>query len=215
MDYETLLFDIDGTLLDPGDSITESARYALSKFDINDVPEESLRKFVGPPLEHSFRDYYNFDDTQVEQAVSYFREKLVDDGIELYKPYEGMQELVSDLHTIGKQLAIVTSKIDTIARTVLKNADLMKYFEVICAQRAGKTVHKDQILSEALQKLNISDHSKVVMIGDRKHDIDAAKKCSVDSIGILHGYGSNEELTDAKATYVLQDTASLRKLLLH
>lgn len=104
MAYDIILFDIDGTLCDPGASIIESARYALAELDINETDEVALRRFVGPPLEHAFRDYYNFDEVKTKQAVSFFRKKLQKDGIKLYKPYPGIPELLKKYMNRAKQL---------------------------------------------------------------------------------------------------------------
>ena len=93
MAYETILFDIDGTLCDPGISIIESARYALAEMGIEETDEEALRRFVGPPLEHTFSDYYDFDEEKTAMAVSLFRDKIRKDGIQLYKTYDGIPEL--------------------------------------------------------------------------------------------------------------------------
>lgn len=102
MAYDIILFDIDGTLCDPGISIIESARFALAELGIDEADETALRRFVGPPLEHAFRDYYGFDETKVNQAVSIFRDKLQKDGIKLYKAYDGIPELLEILQKSRK-----------------------------------------------------------------------------------------------------------------
>ena len=214
MAYDTILFDVDGTLCDPGDSLVESARYALAKLGINETDEKALRRFVGPPLEHSFRDYYGFDEATTIKAVEYFREKLKDDGIKLYKTYEGIPELLDELSKAGKTLAIVTSKIDNIAKIALENTGLSKYFGVLGAQRPNEVVHKEVILSRVLDELGIKDTSSVVMIGDRKHDIEAAKHHGIDSIGVLWGYGHEDEFLKADATHIASNAQELRLLLI-
>lgn len=213
MAYETILFDIDGTLCDPGDSIIESARFALGQLGVNETDEQALRRFVGPPLEHSFKDYYDFDDAKTGEAVKLFREKLTNEGIELYKAYDGIPELLEELTTAGKRLAIVTSKIDTIARLALKNTGLIKYFEVISTQKPDEVVKKEVVLSRALDELRLTHESSVVMVGDRKHDIEAAKNCEIDSIGVLWGYGSAEEFAEGGATHIVTNTQELKDLL--
>lgn len=85
MTYSTILFDVDGTLCDPGKSMIECARYALSRFDIHEAEEENLRRLIGPPIEHAFRDYYGFDEAKAAQAVVYFREMMQNEGIQLYE----------------------------------------------------------------------------------------------------------------------------------
>jgi len=214
MAYDTILFDIDGTLCDPGISIIESARYTLAKMGITEEDDAALRRFVGPPLEHSFRGYYGFDDAKTTQAVKLFRDKLQRDGISLYRPYPGIPELLSSLYEAKKITAIVTSKVEYIAREALESTQLLSYFDIIGAQQPGEVVEKEVILSWVLRQLGSNDRSKVVMVGDRKHDIEAAHAHGIDSVGVLWGYGSAEELQDEGATHMVKDATGLLTLLL-
>jgi phosphoglycolate phosphatase len=214
MAYDIILFDIDGTLCDPGTSIIESARYALSKLGINETDEQALRRFVGPPLEHSFRDYYGLDENTTNQAVAIFRTNLKNEGIKLYSAYNGIPKLLNELSRSGKTLGIVTSKIEHIARMALEATGLIDYFVVIGAQQPNEVVKKEEILSRVMQKLGTAQNSSIVMVGDRMHDIEAAKAHGVDSIGVLYGYGTIKELTDEGATHIAKDANDLRKLLI-
>lgn len=213
MAYDTILFDIDGTLCDPGISIIESARYALAEMGIEETDEEALRRFVGPPLEHTFSDCYDFDEEKTAMAVSLFRDKLRKDGIKLYKTYDGIPELLEALQAEGKNLAIVTSKIDHIAKEVLESTGLLKYFSIIGAQQANEVVHKETILSRVLEQLNIDNPSSVLMVGDRMHDIKAATTHEVDSVGVLWGYGSTEEFKKEGATYIVESVSELHTII--
>lgn len=214
MMYKTILFDVDGTLCDPGKSMIECARYTLSKFDIHETDEENLRRLIGPPLEHAFRDYYGFDEKQADQAVTHFRDMMQREGIQLYEAYPGILELLSELKQSGSRLAVVTSKIDHIAKETLAKTGLLDYFEFVSAQQPNVVVDKEEILIKALSELNVMDNSSVVMIGDRRHDIEAANTHSMDSIGVLWGYGDREELKKEGATHIVANTNELKQLLL-
>ena len=213
MAYETILFDIDGTLCDPGDSITESARFALAELGIEEADEQALRRFVGPPLEHAFKDYYDLDEDTTKRAVALFRDKLQSDGIKLYKAYAGVPELLDELLSTGKTVAVVTSKINHIAKAALESTGLAKYFDIIGSQQPDEVVKKEVILSRVLNELSVIDKSSVVMIGDRMHDVEAAKEHGIDSIGVLWGYGSLEELQEEGATHIVKDTHELQRLI--
>lgn len=213
MAYQTILFDIDGTLCDPGMSIIESARYALAELGINETDEKRLRRFVGPPLEHAFRDYYELDETQTKEAVRLFREKIQKDGIKLYTAYDGIPQLLEELEKNGKTLAIVTSKIDHIAKTALESTGLLKYFDIIGAQQPDEVVQKEVILSRVLSELNIDDTSSIVMVGDRMHDVEAANTHGLDSIGVLWGYGTTEEFEKEGATHTVNNAQELKNLI--
>jgi phosphoglycolate phosphatase len=214
MAYDILLFDVDGTLCDPGPSMIESARYALEQLGVHETDESALRRLIGPPLEHAFRDNYNFDETKTKEAVRFFREKLQSDGIKLYEAYPGISELLKELSESGKTLAVVTSKIQHIAVDVLENTGLIQYFKVIGAQQPNNVVEKEVILFKTLAELGITDISNVVMIGDRRHDVEAAKVHDVHSIGVLWGYGEREELENEGATHVVKNVKELGDILL-
>jgi phosphoglycolate phosphatase len=214
MAYDIILFDIDGTLCDPGISIIESARFALAELGVDETDGIALRRFVGPPLEHAFRDYYGFDEVTVNLAVSIFRDKLQKDGIKLYKAYDGIPELLETLQKAGKTTAVVTSKIEHIAKDALASTGLLKYFDIIGAQQSNEVVEKEVILSRVLDRLNVSDKSRVIMIGDRKHDIEAANAHGLDSIGVLWGYGSIEEFKNEGSTHIVSDANELASVLI-
>lgn len=213
MKYTTVLFDVDGTLCDPGKSMLESARYALSKLGIDEADDAKIHQLIGPPLEHAFETYYGFDEAKTNKAVIYFRENMQKEGVLLYEAYAGIAELLESLQKGGATLAIVTSKIEHIAIDALDKTDLIKYFKLVSAQQANVVVHKEVILAKALKGLNITDKSSVVMIGDRRHDIEAADLQGVASVGVLWGYGSLEELNDEGAGYIVKDVAQLSQLL--
>jgi phosphoglycolate phosphatase len=214
MTYNTVLFDVDGTLCDPGKSMIECARYALSKFGIHETEQENLRRLIGPPLEHAFRDYYGFDEAKADQAVVYFREMMQKEGLQLYEAYSGIADTLKELKDSGKRLAVVTSKIDHIARETLRKTGLIDYFEVISAQQPNVVVDKEVILAKALNDLGVVNLSSVVMVGDRKHDIEAAKVHKIDSVGVLWGYGDRDELQNEGATFIVSNVIDLKPLLL-
>lgn len=213
MSYSTILFDVDGTLCDPGKSMIECARYALSKLGIHETNEANLHRLIGPPLEHAFIDYYDFSEEQADKAVAHFRDMMQREGIQLYEAYPGIAELLVELKHSGKRLAVVTSKIEHIAKESLEKTGLIDYFEFISAQQPNVVVKKEDVLSKALSELKITDTSDVVMIGDRRHDVEAAKVHNIDSIGVLWGYGDRAELQDEGATHVVSDANELQKLL--
>ena len=214
MAYSVAIFDIDGTLSNPGNALTESAKYALEMMGIHETDESNLRRFVGPPLEHSFKDYYGFSDENAQEAVGYYRQKMQRDGVQLTTAYDGIKELLEALQAGGLRLAVVTSKVDYIANEALKVTNLADYFEYVAAERPGETVKKEVTLARALKELGVVDTSSVVMIGDRRHDVEAAKALGIDSIGVLWGYGDQTELSDEGATHIVSHPNEILKLVL-
>ena len=208
--YKYLLFDLDGTLTDPSIGITNSVAYALSKFGINVEDKRTLYKFIGPPLVDAFSEYYGFSKEDSEKATAFYRETFSVKGLFENRVYDGVVEMLEALKNAGKRLIIATSKPEPFTVKILKHFDLLKYFDFVAAATFDASPNsKDKVIAYALQSLDIKDRSEVVMIGDRHHDIDGAKENGIDSIGVLWGFGSREELETADATYIAESIDDL------
>jgi phosphoglycolate phosphatase len=210
--YKYLLFDLDGTLTDPAEGITNSVAYALNKFGINVEDKRTLYKFIGPPLVDAFSEYYGFSKEDSEKATAFYRETFRVTGLYQNMVYDGVAEMLEALKSKGKKLVIATSKPEEFTMKILKHFDLLKYFDFVAAATFDATRNsKDKVIAYALESLDIKDKSKVVMIGDRHHDIDGAKDNGIDSVGVLWGFGSREELETAGATYIAESVQEILK----
>ena len=204
-DFQYILFDLDGTLTDSGEGITKAVQYALKHFGIEVADLNELRKFIGPPLRDSYKNFYDFDDEKAELGIAKFREYYTDKGIYENKVYDGVEETLKILKDNGKKLIIATSKPEVHAKTVLKHFDLEKYFDFIGGADLEETrVKKGDVIRYSLENAGISDLSKVIMDGDREHDVIGAKENNIKSIGVLYGYGDVVELTQARAEFVVE-----------
>ncbi|MBQ9113264.1 MAG: HAD family hydrolase [Clostridia bacterium] len=201
--YNTILFDLDGTLTDPWRGITNSVAYALTKFGIEVTDTRELCKFIGPPLLDSFAEYYGFDDDQCRLAVRLYREYFRDRGIYENSVYDGVPELLSALRGHGKRIVLATSKPEEFARIILKHFSLDVYFDLVAGASMDETRSKKaDVIAYALEKLCITDTSDVLMVGDRKHDVLGANQLGINTVGVLYGYGDLEELRSAGARYI-------------
>lgn len=208
--YDVLLFDLDGTLTDSGEGITNSVAYSLRKFRIEVEDKTELYKFVGPPLHESYEKFYGFTKEQAKKAVEYYREYYNEKGIFESYVYEGMEELLKAVTAAGKKAIVATSKPEAYAGRILEHFHIAKYFSYIAGANMDSTrTNKDEVIQYALQSANITDKSGVVMIGDREHDVIGAKKNGIDSIGILIGFGSYSELYEAGATYIAENVKDI------
>ena len=197
--YDTLLFDLDGTLTDPFEGITNSVLYALKKCGIDERDRRKLAAFIGPPLLDSFRTYYNMDDAQARRALAFYREYYADKGIFENRVYASIPETLAALAARGKRLYVATSKPEYFARKVLGHFSLGRFFSGVAGASMDETrTDKAEVIAYALEKFSLSgEHA--VMIGDRKHDVIGAKKNGLPCIGVLYGFGSREELLAAGA----------------
>ncbi len=210
--YDYILFDLDGTMTDPGVGITNSVAYALEKMGVTVEDKTPLYKFIGPPLMESFSQFYGFTPEQTEQAILYYREYYTDKGMFENVVYEGMEDLLKTLHATGKKLVVATCKLEEFAMQVLEHFDMAKYFHFIAGSSKDNTrIQKDEVIAYALETCGINKAS-AVMIGDREHDILGAKKTGLDVIGVLYGYGSKDELANAGATVFAETVGDIQKL---
>ena len=214
MIYQTILFDLDGTLTDPGEGITRSVAYALSKWGIEVKDRTVLYCFIGPPLAESFSRYYGFSSEQAEEAVAQYRVYFRERGMFENRVYGGIRELLARLKEAGCRLVIATSKPEEFARRILAHFDLDRYFDQITgASMDGKLSRKGDVITRALALGGIKAED-AVMIGDRHHDIDGAKENGLRSIGVLYGYGDRTEHEAAGTDAIAETVEELERLLL-
>ena len=210
--YQYVLFDLDGTLTNPEIGITNCVMYALEKFGIKENDRKKLHPFIGPPLTYSFQNFYGLSEEESKQAVAFYRERFSVKGLYENEVYVGVPEMLQTLKEQGKKLIIATSKPEEYTIKILKHFDLYKYFDFIAgATMDGSRGEKADIITYALQNIDIEDKSQAVMVGDRKYDILGAKENGLDSIGVLFGFGDLEELTKAGATYVVETVKDILK----
>lgn len=212
--YNIVLFDLDGTLTDPGEGITNSVAYALNKFGIEVADKTTLYNFIGPPLIDSFMKYYNMSYEDGLRAVEYYREYFGVTGIFENAMFDGIPELLEEIKKSGRVVSLATSKPEQYAVRILEHFNLTQYFDFVGAATMDESRSKKaDVITYTLDKLNVTDKSMVVMIGDRHHDIDGANQNGLDSIGVLFGYGNRKELETAGATYIAETVNDILKFL--
>lgn len=213
--YQYILFDLDGTLTDPALGITNSVIHALSRFGISVTDRKELYPFIGPPLTDSFRRFYGCSEEQAAQAVEYYREYFKDKGIFENTLIDGAEPLLKSLKQHGKTVILATSKPLVFADRILKHFSLDRYFDFTCGSELdGRLTDKAEVIGEALRQAGITDLARAVMIGDRSYDMIGATKNGLTPVGVLFGYGSREELTDAGAVFLAESMDSLNRYLL-
>lgn len=213
--YNTILFDLDGTLTDSKEGITKSVQYALKDFGIEVDNLDQLQPFLGPPLQVSFKEFYGFNNEDTNIAIAKYRERFATIGAFENSVYEGVEELLQDLIGEGKELAIATSKPEVYTLKILERFNLKKYFKVIVGSELdGSRSSKGLVIKEVFKRLKLDNIDNVVMVGDREHDVIGAKECNIPVIGVKYGYGRDGELEQANADYIVDNIEELRNILL-
>lgn len=212
---QVYLFDLDGTLTEPGEGITNSVMYALDKFGIHETDREALYRFIGPPLLDSFMQFYGMPQAQAERAVAAYREYFSVKGLFENRVYDGVPALLQSLRDQGKTLAVATSKPEVFTLRILDKFDLSKYFHFVgAASLDSSRSQKADVIRYTLHLCGNPAPDTVVMIGDRKHDILGAAQNGIQSVGVLYGYGDRPELETAGADAIAQSVEQLRSILL-
>lgn len=213
--YTHIFFDLDGTLTDPKEGITNSVAYALASFGIHEDPDR-LTPFIGPPLIDSFMEFYHFDGPTAQKAVEKYREYFSQKGIFENRAFPGALPLLSQLKAAGKTVCLATSKPEVFARQILEHFHMDGYFDQIVGSCLdGTRTKKGEVIEEVFARLGDAcpDKAMCVMVGDRLHDIHGAQENGLDSIGVTFGYGSQEELTQAGATHIAHSFEELAQIL--
>lgn len=213
--FDYLFFDLDGTLTDPAEGITNSFIHAYKYFEMEVPDYKTLCSYIGPPLLDTFRSSFGFSEEKAKEGVKVYREYFSTKGLFENLVYEGIPSLLENLLKNGKTLVVATSKPEIYSIQILKHFDLSKYFTFICGSNEDESrSKKDEVIKYALEKCQISDKSKVLMIGDRMHDIIGAKKNNIKSCGVLYGYGNKEELINAGADFIASTLNDVKNICL-
>ena len=214
--YNHILFDLDGTLTDPQVGIVTSVRYALEKEGFSPLLHSDLTWIIGPPLTQSFAQLSGSTDAQVlERLLLAYRERFGPIGLYENRVYEGIPELLKSLQDSGRQLFVATSKPTVYAERILQHFELKHFFSgIMGSELDGTRSDKGEVIRDALLTFGL-DRRECIMVGDRKHDIVGAQANQLDSVGVLYGYGSEEELSLARPTHLARAVDNLFDLLVH
>ena len=213
--FNYIIFDFDGTLFDTGPGIMHSVQYALKQFGIDEHDSTALRRFIGPPLFTSFKEFYGFSDEDAARAVEQYRVLYNKIFVEESFLYPGMDEILKSLRAAGMHLSIATGKPEHFAVPIAEHSGLLSLFDILCGISLNdKSMHKKELIGRVLEHYGYPDLSQVVMIGDRASDITGAHEAGIKAIGVRYGYAHGDELEDAGADFTAQTVEDVAKLLL-
>lgn len=218
--YKNILFDLDGTITDSANGITNAVKYGIKKMsdiypELNIVlPEDDiLRKFIGPPLNISFKKYIYDNQDKAMEFIKYYREDYNgNDGLFNCTLYDGIYDLIKTLYNNNFNTYLATAKPLESAVRIIKHFDLDKYFTNMYGAILGGVIkNKLDVLKEASLKENFNKN-ETIMIGDRIDDIEASKNMGFDSIAVKYGFGNDEEFRNA--TYIVNNTKEILEIII-
>jgi len=201
----SIFFDLDGTISDPSQGFIQSVRRTFTELGLPlQASDEELKQFIGPPIQQSISKLLLSDDTdRIEEVIAKYRAHYITDGFSANTLYPHIPELLTFLQRQGLTLYIITNKVQPAAEKVIEHFELTSFFQAIYGtqpleQRNDKIdIMQYALTSEAIEPI------AVVMIGDRKEDILAAKANGVNAIGVTYGFGSVSELQSAGASFIV------------
>lgn len=213
MEYKYIFFDLDGTLTDPAEGITNSFKHAIKEFGLEIPDYKTLLSFIGPPLLTTWKESFGFDDEKAAEGVKKYREYFAEKGLFENKVYPGIPELLQKLKDAGKHLVVATSKPEIYSVRIMEKFNLAKYFDFICGSNEDETRGtKAEVVAYALKKCGNPDVAEILMVGDRKHDVIGAGEHGIKCCGVLFGYGSREELEGAGAAFIAENLNDIYKI---
>ena len=208
--YKWLLFDLDGTLTNTEEGITKCFQYALESLGVPCEDRKPLRKYIGPPLMESFSDY--FDREGCINAIEKYRERYETIGIKECELFEGIPQMLKAAKESGKMTALATSKPEKFAKKVLEDFGIDRYIDIVSGALDDSSTKTD-VVKAALERAGIWEDRKelALMVGDRKYDVEGAKACGIDTLGVYFGFAEAGELEKAGAEYVLDTVKELEE----
>lgn len=207
MTYTTILFDLDGTLVDSGEGVLKCAELALRHFNLPIPSPEEMRTFVGPPLRDSFLRF-GCTEEMAQEAIAVYRRRYTTVGkFELFV-YPGIEKLLQDLTAIGCKLYVATSKPETVSAEILQHLGLARYFTYIAGadQDKGRST-KSEVIAYLLEQ--VGDLDGALMVGDTAYDVIGSAQHGIPCAGISWGYGTLESIEAAHPAVIVHSTEEL------
>lgn len=215
MKYSVFIFDLDGTLVDSSEGITNSVAYALDKNKIPHGGKDSLIHFIGPPLREEFMKNAGVSKSDGERLVGDYREYYSGKGIFECRLYDGIAELLKKLKQSGAKILLATSKPEKFALSILDRFKITEYFDFAGGANMDNTrTDKASVIAYSLESAGLCVKSEnAVMVGDHANDIIGANANKIDSVFVTYGFGSKDDAILQNPTYICGSTGELMKIL--
>ena len=190
---EVIIFDVDGTLINPEEGVCRAVNYVIKKYNLTPIPNKDLLAFNGPPIHKSFLKHYRLSKSEIDKLVETFRTRYKDNDLFYAYVYEGIYQLFESLVYDGYRIGIATYKRQDYATKLMQHFQFDKYAEVICGSDVDNKLTKKDIIANCLAELKVEDYSQVIMVGDSDNDAIAAKNLNIHFLGVTYGFGFEKE----------------------
>ena len=209
--FDTILFDLDGTLINNAEGITKGTEYALQALGYPPLPFAIRELFIGPPLRDSFQKYCGVGEEEAEKLVEAYRVYYREFGVHEAKPYPGIPALLEKLKNAGKKLYVATAKPTKFSRIILEEWNLAQFFEEIIGAGFDKNFDsKDKIIALAA---SMSQGKNILMVGDTVFDVEGARANGLPTLGVLYGFGDKEAFLAARPEYIAETVEEIGEII--
>lgn len=208
----TVLFDLDGTIIDSFEGITKSVQYALHAQGIEVQDLRELTEFIGPPLKIMFPKKFGFDEKTTKTAIKKYRERFDAVGVFENELYPDVRETLQKLRDRGYPLALASSKPEDACIRILNQHGITALFdEIVGAALDDNIITKEDVLLEVFRRMKMKNPKDGVLIGDTIYDVEGAKRVGMDCIGVAYGFGKREDLEQAGAICICENLKEVVK----
>lgn len=212
MRFQAVLFDVDGTLIHSSPGILQTLQETFRQMGV-DCSGFDMQQYLGPPLRRTFARHFS-DPEDVERAVLLYRALYKTSGQFACSLFPGVETMLRTLHEAGVVLCTATSKPAEVARPILEHLGIDLWFDVIGGAALDSSLDtKTAVMQHVLAQPALAGRS-VLMVGDRKDDMEGARNCGLPAAGVLYGYGSREELEPFAPAFLAPDCESLTRFIL-
>lgn len=211
---KAVIFDMDGTLLNSGVGIAESLRYAEKKLGLTPMAEDEILKYVGMPIRPMLGNMYGVAGEGIDTVLAAYREHYTAIGHKKVTAYDGVPEMLEQLKKAGLKMAIATSKREGFSRANLEDMKLIHYFDALAFAKADdSSINKVGIVKDAVELLHLKPE-ECIMVGDKEFDVEGARGAGTLAMGVTYGFGSEEEIRDAKPDYTAHSPKEAGEIIL-
>lgn len=215
--YRCIFFDLDGTLTDSKEGIVNCVRYAIEQLGDPVPPEETLLRFIGPPLQESFAVFCGYGPEKIERAAALYRARYGPTGQFENVPAPGAADLLARLKDKGYTLALASSKPEHLCRSICERFGFTPSLAAIVGSPPSGDRSKAGVIRAVMDQLGLTgaDRASILMVGDRKFDVLGAKACGIDCLGVeFFGYAAPHELEDHGAVAVVRTVEEMEQYIL-
>ena len=211
--FKSIIFDLDGTLLDSSLGIFNSVRYAEKMMGLEKISDSRLKEFVGPPPKKMYAKVYNLSEEKALKCAGYHREYSKNYGAYESNKYEGLVTLLETLQGKNYKLSVATLKSQKIAENVLEYHGIKKYFDAIIGMDDKESLTKARTIELAMESVGVLEKEKTLMVGDSLYDLDGAKECGIKFVAALYGFGFDKEVQDENVYACINKISELLQIL--